>query len=570
MKRFISLTILFVLVTSSLFAQQYIVSQTIPSSGTSNVPLMTTLSVTFDAALDTELILEAMDEEEDIVLVIPFEGVTSTAIRFLNNDRTIEIDAILRQNTDYYMVFLGVPFADGNILSKPHITYFSTASDISPYTVSGTITIENVTFDDGFTFKSPALSYFNKQNSGIYKRNAHHSTTDVLLQNTIIVLTSESFLDYEEIDEDEENTYIEAIGLSVENGEYIVYNVRPNTYYAYGILFDENAFAFGFYDADEDEVPDPVFVDNHSVTGINFTLFGISFDFGESISSTTLLEEAREIAIGELAGDIYLIDIFANEYIETQKALTPQEINSTLTGKANSWLYSFYSPSLENGVRVVIAPSYNYAEILDNDSFEFPLNEISPLATTIVSSEVAAQIALNNGVQNFLNSLPTESSVSVGLRASAMSQRYADVDMDANTTYWEIGIFATSYDAESNPVYEEMTVVIDAESGQLIHAVSTSIDDSKSEGPSDYILSQNYPNPFNPSTVISFEIPQLAQTNVTVYDLMGRKIATLLNDALVGGSHSITWNASGLSSGIYVVVLETPDFRSTRKMTLLK
>jgi hypothetical protein len=73
MRHLLYLTVILSLVTSTLVGQQYVVNETIPSSGTSNVALMTTLSVTFDAALDTELILEVIDDVEDSIVVLPYE-----------------------------------------------------------------------------------------------------------------------------------------------------------------------------------------------------------------------------------------------------------------------------------------------------------------------------------------------------------------------------------------------------------------------------------------------------------------------------------------------------------------
>ena len=112
MYRYLFASLFLLLLTSSISAQQYVVNQTIPASGTANVSINTTLSVTFDAELDTDAILEALEDDEEIFLVIPFESITPTEFRFSNNNRTIEMDAILQPDTDYYMIFIAVPFAE--------------------------------------------------------------------------------------------------------------------------------------------------------------------------------------------------------------------------------------------------------------------------------------------------------------------------------------------------------------------------------------------------------------------------------------------------------------------------
>jgi hypothetical protein len=86
----------------------------------------------------------------------------------------------------------------------------------------------------------------------------------------------------------------------------------------------------------------------------------------------------------------------------------------------------------------------------------------------------------------------------------------------------------------------------------------------------EYYLSGIAPNPFNGTTQIHFSLPLACQTKLHVFDLCGREVATLVNGKLSGGLHSITWNAEGLSSGTYLVNLETPNFSSTKKMMMLK
>jgi len=88
--------------------------------------------------------------------------------------------------------------------------------------------------------------------------------------------------------------------------------------------------------------------------------------------------------------------------------------------------------------------------------------------------------------------------------------------------------------------------------------------------PDKFELSQNYPNPFNPSTKISFSIPKSESVNLTVYDAEGREAAVLVNEHMDAGTHEVTFNASGLSSGIYFYTIKTTSFTSAKKMILAK
>jgi hypothetical protein len=99
---------------------------------------------------------------------------------------------------------------------------------------------------------------------------------------------------------------------------------------------------------------------------------------------------------------------------------------------------------------------------------------------------------------------------------------------------------------------------------------TTSVEEVAGELPSGYTLSQNYPNPFNPTTTIEFSMPQSGFASLRVYDLLGREIATLLNEEKPAGSFRATFDASHLTSGTYYYVLKAGNFTATRKMVLVK
>jgi hypothetical protein len=85
-----------------------------------------------------------------------------------------------------------------------------------------------------------------------------------------------------------------------------------------------------------------------------------------------------------------------------------------------------------------------------------------------------------------------------------------------------------------------------------------------------YSLSQNYPNPFNPSTTISFHIPLKSFVSLTVVDIIGREVATIVSEEMPAGSYSTIWNASKMPSGIYFYRLQAGSLIETKKLVLLK
>ncbi len=92
----------------------------------------------------------------------------------------------------------------------------------------------------------------------------------------------------------------------------------------------------------------------------------------------------------------------------------------------------------------------------------------------------------------------------------------------------------------------------------------------KDEIPTKLELSQNYPNPFNPSTNIQFALPEAAQVRLEVYNTLGQKVATVVDGMRSAGYHSVSFDASALSSGVYLYVITTPGHMETRKMMLIK
>lgn len=98
---------------------------------------------------------------------------------------------------------------------------------------------------------------------------------------------------------------------------------------------------------------------------------------------------------------------------------------------------------------------------------------------------------------------------------------------------------------------------------------------SKVDTPDEFSLDGNYPNPFNPSTNINFGLPEQAAISINVYNMLGQRVATLINSTLDAGYHTTQFDASRLASGIYIVKIQAignsgERFNSTRQISLVK
>ena len=128
------------------------------------------------------------------------------------------------------------------------------------------------------------------------------------------------------------------------------------------------------------------------------------------------------------------------------------------------------------------------------------------------------------------------------------------------------GTASPTYDGSGNPVPANVSL--------SINSVETGIGGNP-EVPTGYTLMQNYPNPFNPTTQIAFTLPQTQRVTLSVYNILGQKVATLVDGVVTAGMHMVTWNARDdhgmeLPSGVYFYRLSAGAFSEARKMVLLR
>jgi len=114
------------------------------------------------------------------------------------------------------------------------------------------------------------------------------------------------------------------------------------------------------------------------------------------------------------------------------------------------------------------------------------------------------------------------------------------------------------------PAYATRVYVLDSV------AVTSTRDDGVSVAPGSFALLQNYPNPFNPSTTIAFELPEKASVRLSVFDILGREVATLINGTLEAGRHAVVFTADRLATGVYFYRFEGGGTSMVKKMVVLK
>ena len=109
-----------------------------------------------------------------------------------------------------------------------------------------------------------------------------------------------------------------------------------------------------------------------------------------------------------------------------------------------------------------------------------------------------------------------------------------------------------------------------AEEISSLYGTATDVEEDRSDLPGGYALHQNYPNPFNPATTVSYTVASRGPVNISVHDVLGNEVATLVNRVQTPGTYEVRFDGTGLSSGIYFCTMRAPSFQSTRKLLLLK
>ena len=151
-------------------------------------------------------------------------------------------------------------------------------------------------------------------------------------------------------------------------------------------------------------------------------------------------------------------------------------------------------------------------------------------------------------------------------------------DSDATQRKYSILDYDTQYDGVYMPLpigteaaynnWGWWFVTFDSAGGKIIPgAVEPGVEE---EAQAAFALDQNAPNPFNPTTTIGFTLADAGDVTIDVYNVAGQRVDTLVNDFMDAGSHSVVWNASGFSAGVYFYTIKSGKFSRTMKMTLLK
>ena len=234
---------------------------------------------------------------------------------------------------------------------------------------------------------------------------------------------------------------------------------------------------------------------------------------------------------------------------------------------------------------------YEVATLRDSTADDDGMTEFKVVAS-MNEGNFHSEPAMGYSVDNIAPSVPT------GLIATAMEEgiyltwdlsseddfQYFTLEKSLDADFTEIESFETidtsfmDMEYEMNQTYFYRIVAVDhagniSDYSETVEGAVLSIDSIQI--PEVFALHQNYPNPFNPMTRISYDLPEDANISISIYDLMGRVVKTMVNTTQEAGYKSVIWNATNdygkpVSAGVYLYQIQAGEFRQTRRMVLLK
>ena len=306
----------------------------------------------------------------------------------------------------------------------------------------------------------------------------------------------------------------------------------------------------------------------------------------------------------------YIISEWQGFWVETSDASVTGITIPVAAKTSTSATSTFFGKIVPNStnradINFTLSSETTYDEAIrmsfrENATTEFDLDDATKL-TPLLNSYATMAFATNNmlkSVESLPYHLEEEITIPLTITTVGISGEFSfawsgletipaewhitlhDYEMETSINMRDLNQYVFNEDADVQAKVNPLSILngpaaiaMKAKSGSSRFEITispTSVSNEIEERPVSFSLSQNYPNPFNPTTTINYTIEESGDVNISIYNLMGQKVATLVNEQKSAGQYNVHWDASGLSSGMYYYRLDANGQSITRKMTLIK
>jgi hypothetical protein len=507
------LTMALIWATSSLAIAQtpYSLVSSFPSNAATSVELSTTVRFTFNQPIPTHI---SADELDEFVDVSPRFSIEIHSSSLSSDRRSLLVDVTHHADQEYHWTVTG-PYP----IDQFHLLSYTTAPAFGSGSVSGQLAPPQdaslSTFRYGYVFLTPFsnVSFWDDvpRYAGIATLNA--------------------------------------------DGTFIIQGVRPGTYYAYAIVTSDpaNEETAAVYFGKNGQ---PIVVQTSATHGLTLPLQPIEALIPESHSHVKLSEARSQVTAS-----------FPQAALKNIVGIQSMQGGTRPNGSAFMWTLLWHDALLDKEIASSVSGYFIDMEEVDNDL----ISSLRTLPSDMISSKIAVQAALQEGGSAFFDSLPPTAMTFVMYMAGSDPSAFGYEGQVPSAPYWFIQ-FQSSFYENGTQVQKTHFALVDGLTGEIIDQTPTSIDKNPADGEQigTFGLSQNYPNPFNPTTVVGYQLSVAGQTSIKVYDLLGREVAVLVDGVMPAGEHRVTFDATGLSSGVYLYRLQSGSQVETRRMTLVK
>ncbi|MBK7258216.1 MAG: T9SS type A sorting domain-containing protein [Ignavibacteriae bacterium] len=493
-------------VAISTATAQLTITSTVPANDATSVAAATTISITFSAAIDSS------------ILAYPDRGVftnvdTIQVIGLSPDKRTISYSAHLTPGRAHYIVYYYVKAASGAALTAPHIFYFTTAASFPAPSVSGTV-------QAGSSGVDPA--------------------------NCLVVLTDGPI-------SGGGKPNLMLGGVSTTGGAFTIPHVANGTYYPVAVKdIDQDG------EINPESSGDP-FVQGGAFTVADANVTGVLLELAriQPLSFRTACDSATAAAA----------TLPADRSLRRLSCYDPDSL-----GLSGDWNFEYHIPSRPSGARLRVGPMGCEIDSLDMWTRQ-SIAQARPLSDLASAAEASTFLTnCENAGGNAFRTQPMGDTIEFSRHLNLGDLRWNEFSYmitDTSKNYWAASYW-WGHSNDSMWIQKKvMRFLGDFQTGAILKTTEVRPSDEATV-PEQATLTQNYPNPFNPSTMVAFSIPSTQEVTLTVYNLLGERVAVLADGIFARGSYDVQINGAGWPSGVYFCILQTSNAPMVRKMVLMK